>query len=44
VLSNLAKQYPEIIPEIKLLVEEQLGRQTAAFKNRAKMFLKGVVK
>ena len=24
VLSNLAKQYPEILPEIKLLIEEQL--------------------
>jgi hypothetical protein len=44
VLSNLAKQYPEIIPEIKLLIEEQLGRQTAAFKSRAKMFLKEVEK
>jgi hypothetical protein len=40
VLGNLAKQYPEIIPEIKLLIEEQLGRQTAAFKSRAKLFLK----
>jgi hypothetical protein len=36
VLANLAKQYPEILPEIKLLVEEQLPHQTAAFKNRAK--------
>jgi hypothetical protein len=44
VLGNLAKQYPEIIPEIKLLIEEQLGRQTAAFKSRAKMFLKEVEK
>jgi hypothetical protein len=40
VLSNLAKQYPEIIPEIKLLIEEQLPHQTAAFKSRAKVFLK----
>jgi hypothetical protein len=44
VLSNLAQQYPEIIPEIKLLIEEQLERQTAAFKSRAKMFLKEVEK
>jgi hypothetical protein len=44
VLSNLAKQYPEIIAEIKLLIEEQLDRQTAAFKSRAKMFLKEVEK
>jgi len=40
VLGNLAKKYPEIIPEIKLLIEEQLPHQTAAFKSRAKTFLK----
>ncbi len=39
VLGNLSKQYPEIIPEIKLLIEEQLSHQTAAFKSRAKKFL-----
>lgn len=38
VLSNLSKQYPEIIPEVKLLVEDQLPHQTAAFKSRAKIF------
>jgi hypothetical protein len=38
VLGNLAKQYPEILPEIKLLIEEQLPHQTAAFKSRAKQF------
>jgi hypothetical protein len=40
VLGNLAKQYPEIVPEIKLLIEDQLPHQTPAFKSRAKMFLK----
>ena len=40
VLHNLAKQYPEIIPEIKILIEEQLLHQTAAFKSRAKVFLR----
>ena len=40
VLNNLAKQYPEIIAEIQLLIEEQLPHQTAAFKSRAKVFLK----
>lgn len=40
VLHQLSKQYPEIIPEIKLLIEEQLPHQTAAFKSRAKSFLK----
>lgn len=36
VLCNLSKQYPEILPEIKLLIEEQWPHQTAAFKSRAK--------
>ena len=40
VLGNLAKQYPEIIQEVKLLIEDQLPHQTAAFKSRAKIFLK----
>lgn len=40
VLSNLAKKYPEIIPEIKLMIEEQLPHQSAAFKTRAKAFMK----
>jgi len=44
VLGNLAKQYPEIIPEIKLLIEDQLPNQTAAFKARAKMVLKQLEK
>ena len=40
ILQNLAGQYPEIVPEIKLVIEEQLPHQTAAFKSRAKVFLK----
>lgn len=40
VLGNLAKQYPDIIPEIKLLIQEQLPHQTAAFASRAKKLLK----
>lgn len=39
ILQHLAKQYPEIIPEIKLLIEDQLPNQTAAFKSRAKQAL-----
>ena len=42
VLENLARHYPEIIPEIKLLIEEQLPNQTAAFKSRANSFLRSV--
>jgi hypothetical protein len=40
VLGNLAKKYPEIIPEIKLVIEEQLPNQTAAFKSRVNQFMK----
>lgn len=39
VLGNLAKSYPEIIPEIKVLIEEQLPRQTVGFKSRAQKLL-----
>jgi hypothetical protein len=40
ILGKLAKKYPEIIPEIKILVEDQIPHQTAAFKMRAKRSLK----
>lgn len=40
ILSKLAKKYLEIIPEIKLMIEEQLPHQSAAFKSRAKSFMK----
>jgi len=39
VLGHLAKKHPDIIPEIKLLIEEQLSHQTVAFKSRAKKLL-----
>ena len=39
ILGKLAQSYPEIIPEIKLLIEE-LPNQTPAFKSRAKHLLK----
>ena len=42
VLSRLALQYPEIVPEISLIIEDQLPCQTAAFKVRAMQFLKAV--
>lgn len=42
VLQKLAKKYPDIIPEVKLLIEDQLPHQTAAFKTRSKNFLKSV--
>ena len=37
---KLAKKYPEIISEIKLLIYDQISHQTAAFKARAKKLLK----
>ncbi|MEO6669373.1 MAG: hypothetical protein ABIN36_07845 [Ferruginibacter sp.] len=40
ILGNLARQYPEIIPELKLLIESQMEDQTAAFKSRGKKLLK----
>jgi hypothetical protein len=40
ILGKLAEKYPEIIPEIKLQVEDQLPHQTAAFRQRAKEFLR----
>lgn len=40
VLGNLAEQYPEIIPELKLVIEDQLPHETAAFKVRAGKLLK----
>ncbi len=39
ILGKLAKQYPEIIPEIKLLINAQISHQSAAFKSRAKKVL-----
>lgn len=38
VLQKLSKKYPEILPEIKVLIEDQLPHQTPAFKSRAKKF------
>jgi hypothetical protein len=40
VLGRLAKRYPEIIPEIKLVIEQRLPHETAAYISRAKRFLK----
>ena len=40
VLQNLARQYPEIINEIKLVIEERWDYETVAFKTRAKKLLK----
>ena len=40
VIANLAKYYPEIKSELKLIIEDQLAHQSAGFKSRAKHVLK----
>jgi len=44
VLGNLAKKYPEIKPELKLLIEDQLPNQSAGFISRGKKILKQLEK
>jgi hypothetical protein len=38
-LENLAKLYPEIIDELRLILETQMPRESAGFKSRAKKML-----
>jgi len=40
ILQNLSKVYPEILPELKLVIEERWEHETAAFRSRAKKILK----
>jgi hypothetical protein len=40
VLQHLARKYPEIINEIRLVIEERWDYETVAFKTRAKKLLK----
>lgn len=39
VLENLSKQYPEILPELKTIIEDRREYETAAFKSREKKIL-----
>jgi hypothetical protein len=39
-LTKLAVHYPEIIPEVKLLIEDRLHVETAAFASSARRFLR----
>src|SRR5579871_552922 len=39
ILQNLSKQYPDIIQELKLVIEERWEHETAAFRSRAKKIL-----
>ncbi|HAO47775.1 MAG TPA: hypothetical protein PLZ45_09725 [Ferruginibacter sp.] len=42
VLGNLATRYPEIAPELKILIEDQLPDQTPGFKSCARKVLKQI--
>ena len=42
-LYNLSRLYPEIKPELKLLIEDRMENETAAFKSRGKKILKALV-
>lgn len=40
VLQQLAQHYPEIIPELRLIIEENWDRESPAFRSRARKILK----
>lgn len=40
ILENLSAVYPDIKPELKLVIEERWPHETAAFRSRAKKILK----
>jgi hypothetical protein len=39
VLQNLSKEFPEILPEIKMIVQARWATEGSAFRSRAKCFL-----
>jgi hypothetical protein len=43
-LRKLSKYYPEILPEVQLLIEDRIDNETPAFKSAAKQILKLKVK
>lgn len=40
ILEQLAEEYPEIKPELKVIIEERWDHETAAFRSRARKILK----
>ncbi|HTS43499.1 MAG TPA: hypothetical protein VMH01_03820 [Puia sp.] len=40
ILENLSRQYPDIIPELKLIIRERWDHESAAFRSRAKKVMK----
>jgi hypothetical protein len=39
ILQNLSKQYPDMLPELKLIIQERWDHETAAFRSRGKKIL-----
>jgi hypothetical protein len=39
ILHQLSRRYPEILPELRFIIEERKDRETAAFKQRAKRII-----
>jgi hypothetical protein len=39
ILRNMTRQYPEIIPELKLIIDERWEIESAAFRSKAKKIL-----
>lgn len=39
-IANIAKEHPELIPELKAAIKDQLPKTTAAFHARARLILK----
>jgi len=42
ILEKLSKDYPDILPELKLIIEERWEHETAAFRSRGRKILKGL--
>jgi hypothetical protein len=40
ILSNLSRHYPDILPELKLLIEARMPHETAAFRSRGRKILR----
>lgn len=39
ILQQLAKQYPDILPELKTIIQDRWDNETAAFKSRARKII-----
>jgi hypothetical protein len=40
ILENMTKDYPDILPELKLIIEEQWEKSTPAFRSRARKIIR----